>query len=64
MITKALESVCSQTYRPIELIVADDGSTDNMGAVLEAWREDLPRDNDIQIHLVTQDNAGAPLEKH
>lgn len=46
----AIESVLSQTYRPIEIIVVDDGSTDDTKAVLDRFGS--------KIKTVYQDNAG------
>ena len=42
MVTTALDSVRNQTYRPLELIVVDDGSKDNSMAVIEDWRTRYP----------------------
>lgn len=47
---ETLDSVFSQTYRPIEVIVVDDGSTDGTAALL-AERDD-------QITVISQSNAG------
>lgn len=37
-IERALRSVASQTYRPIEVVIADDASTDATKQVVKAWR--------------------------
>lgn len=36
-VRKALESIASQTYRDFELIIIDDGSTDNSAAICEEF---------------------------
>ena len=42
MLVQALESVMSQTYRPIEIIIADDGSTDETPDVANGLCEKHP----------------------
>lgn len=47
---EAIESVLNQTFRGFEIILVDDGSTDETGQVVEPY---LPR-----IRLLTQQNMG------
>lgn len=41
-ITDAIGSVAAQTYRPLEILVADDGSIDNTRSEVERFRVRLP----------------------
>src|SRR3989441_2167784 len=50
-IERSLSSVAAQTYRDFELIVVDDGSTDEGPRIVEAF-------TDLPIHLISQENAG------
>lgn len=51
-IGKCLESVISQTYRDLEIIVVNDGATDDTPAIIETYLDD-PR-----IHYIVQKNGG------
>jgi len=42
-IGKAIESICVQTEKNFEIIVVDDGSTDNTSKVIESYRKKEPR---------------------
>jgi glycosyltransferase involved in cell wall biosynthesis len=54
MLREAVGSVLAQTWRPIEIIVVDDGSTDD---TLRVARE-LRGDHSDIVHVLTQANAG------
>ena len=47
----AVESVLNQTYRRLEVIVVDDGSTDDTGTKLKKYKE--------RVQVVTQENQGS-----
>jgi glycosyltransferase involved in cell wall biosynthesis len=52
-IRQTLNSVLTQTYQEIEIIVVDDGSSDATSAILEEFRA-----RDARFQLVRQSNAG------
>jgi glycosyltransferase involved in cell wall biosynthesis len=54
MLRKAVASVLIQSYRPIEIIIVDDGSTDETGKVAE----DLAIGHPDIIRVITQENGG------
>ena len=55
-IQEAIESVLNQTYSDYEIIVVDDGSTDNTRSVLEPYFH--------RIHYIYQENQGASAARN
>ena len=59
-ITETLESVKRQTYMPIELIVSDDGSTDDTMTLVKEWTR-INRNRFTRTEILTTDkNSGTP----
>lgn len=62
---KAIESACSQTYANIEIILVDDGSTDNSKAIMEQMAKQDPRirilalDINHGVHMARKAGAAA-----
>ena len=50
---KALDSVVNQTYKDIEIICVNDGSTDNSLQIIENYAK-----KDKRIKVINQDNSG------
>lgn len=62
-ITEALNSVRGQTYRPIELLVIDDGSTDSTPDLVRQWKE-RHADEQLEVRYYRQSNCGAPVARN
>ena len=50
---KCFESILSQTYKNLELIAVNDGSTDKSITIIEKWAQ-----KDSRVHLIQKANGG------
>lgn len=50
---KCIQSVCSQTYRNLEIILVDDGSTDGSADICDDYAE-----RDCRIRVIHKENGG------
>ena len=59
-IREALESVVAQTYRPVEIIVVDDGSTDGGGAIVAEFAAEFG----VALRCELQEQSGASAARN
>ena len=52
-VDKCISSIVDQTYSNLEIILIDDGSTDNTGELCDAWQE-----RDSRIRVIHKQNEG------
>ena len=50
---RCVQSIADQTYRNLEIILVDDGSPDNCGAMCDTWAE-----KDSRIRVIHKENGG------
>jgi glycosyltransferase involved in cell wall biosynthesis len=55
-LAEALDSILAQQYEPLEIIVADDGSTDGTAAIARSYGD--------RVRVIRQPNAGAPAARN
>ncbi|MBC6997987.1 glycosyltransferase [Cytophaga sp. FL35] len=56
---RCLDSICQQTYRTLEIILVDDGSTDESYDICLEYAE-----TDNRIHVIQQANGGSSLARN
>ena len=56
---QCLDSIINQTFKDIEIICINDGSTDNSGKVLEEYAQ-----KDDRVKVLTQENQGQAVARN
>lgn len=56
---RSISSAINQTYRNIEVICIDDGSTDGGGDIIDRWAREDPR-----IHVIHQERQGISIARN
>ena len=58
-VSKCIQSICEQTYSNIEIVLVDDGSTDNSGAICDDYKK-----KDMRIKVIHKKNAGVSAARN
>lgn len=60
---KALESVGRQTYADFEVVIVNDGSSDETDAVIKSWEQEITQVNKLMTLQVLQHNASIGITR-
>lgn len=63
LIARCLDSIAAQTYRPVELIVVDNESTDSTVKIVEEWTE-KNCDESLRLRLFSEKTPGASAARN
>lgn len=63
IVSEALDSVFDQTHRPIELVIVDDGSTDNSASAIRDWI-DIKQSENFTVRYIHQENQGVCVARN
>lgn len=58
---RCLQSVSNQSYRPLEVVLIDDGSTDSSLQICRDYKRTAPEG--IEVKVISQANSGASLAR-
>lgn len=58
-IRKCLDSILRQTYKELEIIVMDDGSSDNTAEICREYRQ-----NDERVRVISRENKGVSYSRN
>lgn len=64
LITDSLNSIAAQDYRPIEIIIVDDGSTDNTAEVVKQWQKLNKQADTLTVSYIQQENQGGNVARN
>ena len=64
LIIETLDSVKAQSYRPIEIVVIDDGSTDDTQELVADWIANNAEADVLDIRYIYQNNLGASAARN
>lgn len=63
LIVRCLDSIYNQNYRPLDIVVVDNGSTDNTRAVVETW-SNAHATSDFSLRIFDESRPGAPKARN
>jgi glycosyltransferase involved in cell wall biosynthesis len=64
LIGRALESILTQTYRPLEMVVVNDGSTDQSSKVIHTFKERVQQHSGLTMIVVNTENSGGAAARN